>query len=128
MENKYLIDSNILIYYLNGTFQSDNKVIDDIIQASFNISIITRIELFGWAGYHTQEKEYKRAVDFLDNAMVYPLDDDIAEATIQLRQKGAIKMPDAIIAGTALVHDLELVTNNVKDFKNLGIPLFNLPE
>jgi predicted nucleic acid-binding protein len=39
--------------------------------------------------------------------------------TIQLRQKQKIKLPDAIIAATALVNGLALVSNNTKDFKNI---------
>ena len=48
----YLIDTNILIYYLAGSLAPEEKpVIDKILQESFNISIITRIELLGWKGH-----------------------------------------------------------------------------
>jgi predicted nucleic acid-binding protein len=51
----YLIDTNILIYYLAGAIPDDERpVIDRILQESFNISIITRIELLGWKD-HTPE-------------------------------------------------------------------------
>ena len=46
--------------------------------------------------------------------------------TIELRQQFRIKLPDAIIAATALVYDLTLITRNAVDFKNIaGIKLIN---
>ena len=44
----FLIDTNILIYYLAGAFTPDQKlVIDPVLEGSFTISIITRIEFLG---------------------------------------------------------------------------------
>ena len=44
----YLIDTNILIYYLAGAFSPEERpLIDTILKESFNISIITKIELLG---------------------------------------------------------------------------------
>jgi hypothetical protein len=51
----FLIDTNILIYYLAGVLEPEEKPkIDTILRDSFNISIITRIELLGWKG-HTRK-------------------------------------------------------------------------
>ena len=37
-----------------------------------------------------------------------------------------IKLPDAIIAATALVYDLTLISRNVSDFKNIeGLKVLN---
>jgi len=45
---EYLIDTNILIYYLAGALAPEEKpTVDKILQDSFNISIITKIELLG---------------------------------------------------------------------------------
>ena len=43
-----------------------------------------------------------------------------AEQTITLRKKHKIKLPDAIIAATALVHNLTLLTRNEKDFSKIS--------
>lgn len=52
---EYLIDTNILIYYLAGALPPEEKLhVDKILKDSFNISIITKIELLGWKG-HTPE-------------------------------------------------------------------------
>ena len=52
--------------------------------------------------------------------------EDIATQTIALRIQHKIKTPDAIIAATALVYDLELITRNVSDFQAVqGLKLVN---
>ena len=56
--------------------------------------------------------------EFLDLAIVLPLDQPITKKTIELRRDNRkLKLADAIIAATAIVHQLTLVTNNTKDFK-----------
>lgn len=93
----YLIDTNILIYYLAGAIPDDKKpVIDRILQESFNISIITRIELLGWKE-HTPEG-LDKARHLLDCAQCLPLTDTLAEKTIELRALVTISLPDAVIA------------------------------
>jgi len=69
---EYLIDTNILIYYLAGALTPEEKpTVDKILQDSFNISIITKIELLGWKG-HTTEGLIK-ARYLLDCARCLPL-------------------------------------------------------
>ena len=96
----YLIDTNILIYYLAGALVPEEKpTIDIILQESFNISIITRIELLGWKG-HTSEGLVK-ARQLLDCARCIPLTDTLAEKTIDIRRLASISLPDAVIAASA---------------------------
>ena len=46
--------------------------------------------------------------------------------TIELRKNLKIKIPDAIIAATALTNDLILVTRNTDDFRNMtGLEVMN---
>jgi len=48
------------------------------------------------------------------------LTDNIVDTTIDIRKKHKTKLPDAIIAATAQVHGYALITNNEKDFANIG--------
>jgi len=47
---------------------------------------------------------------------IIPLDLAVAETAVRLRRAHRIRLPDAIIWGTARVNDAELVTRNTKDF------------
>jgi hypothetical protein len=61
MGQGYIIDTNILIYALEGLF-INNKNMTNIFNESFNISVISEIEFLGWKGF--SEKSKKDAKDF----------------------------------------------------------------
>jgi len=61
----------------------------------------------------------KQIIAFVKTATVFDLDEVIVNKTIELRKKHKIKLPDAIIASTAIIHKLTLITHNVNDFKNI---------
>ena len=120
---RYLIDTNILIYYFNGII--DTHQVTDLFKNSFNLSVITKIEFLGWGQFSKDEKLNEQAELFLQFANVYELSNEIAKATIEIRRKHKIKMPDAIIAATAIVNNYIIVTNNEIDFKKLDMKTLN---
>lgn len=120
----YLIDTNVVIYYFNGL--TEDEKLHEIITNSFNISIITKIEFLGWGEFLADESLYSKAKEFISYANVFELDEEIAEQTIALRQRFKTKTPDAIIAATALINNLTVVTNNSDDFNRLGVKNFSV--
>jgi predicted nucleic acid-binding protein len=114
-----LIDTNIVIYYFNGL--TDDESIHAILVDNFKISIITKIEFLGWVQFAADLELQSKAREFISHATVFALTDSIAEQAILLRQQFKTKTPDAIIAATALVNGLTVVTNNTSDFNRLGV-------
>lgn len=119
MGQKYLIDSNTVIDYLNGKLPFDgNRFVNSIVDSGPQISVITKMEVLG---FNTQNNDaYKIMVDFINDNIVFSLDDKIVEKTIELRKKYKIKLPDAIIAATAIIYNLTIVSRNLDDFKNIA--------
>jgi hypothetical protein len=121
LKNKYLLDTNIVIYFFNGI--TNDELLVEILKHSFNISVITKIEFLSWHRLAQEEILYKKAKDFISNATIYELDEAVANQTIKNRQLFKMKTPDAIIGATAMIHGFEMVTNNVDDFKNLDLKI-----
>lgn len=64
--------------------------------------------------------------NFIADALVIELEQAIKLKTADIRKAHRIKLPDAIIAATALIYDFTLVIRNVDNFKNIeGIKLVN---
>ena len=53
------------------------------------------------------------------------IDREIADKVIEIRKKDRIKLPDAIIAATAISRELSLITRNIDDFKNIEVSISN---
>lgn len=116
---KYLWDTNTDIYYLQQLFPPAaetfiDKSIEDALPC---ISAITEIELLCWTS--ATEKDLEVIHSFISDAMVIELERPIKLKTADIRKRHKIKLPDAIIAATALVYDLTLITRNTNDFKNI---------
>ena len=114
----YLLDTNILIYHLKGDIpEKEIEKLEDILRRSFIISVITKIEFLGWKK-HTVDG-FLKAQEFLRHAAIIPVDNELADLAIELRRNNNIKLADALIAATALLNDLVLVTGNEDDFRAL---------
>ena len=77
--------------------------------------MITKIEVLSFDP--DKDDNYPILVDFFEASTILELSDSIVNKTIQMRQKQKIKLPDSIIASTALVNGLVLVSRNTKDFR-----------
>lgn len=116
-----LLDSNIVIA---AAAPEAEKLRAELSVEPCAISIATRIEVLG---YHRLSAEEKSGLtEFLSRVETHALDDSVAARAITLRQQRKMGLGDAIIAATALVHGLTLVTRNVDDFKHVaGLDLTN---
>jgi len=114
----YLIDNNAISNYCKFSMPDKACVfMSAIIDAEPFISIITKIEALSWK---TTNPVYEwNAQYFVSISKAIDLTPSIVDKTIELRRAMRIKTPDAIIAATALVHNLTLVTSD-GDFN--GIP------
>jgi predicted nucleic acid-binding protein len=117
----YLVDSNIIIYHLNGENIATNFLLDN--SQNIIISFISTIEILSFA----YSDEAKIQVEQLLNTFRrIDIDDSIIRTTIKLRLEKKIKLPDCIIAATAIEHNLSLVTRNIKDFEYIEtLPIIN---
>ncbi|WP_295650381.1 type II toxin-antitoxin system VapC family toxin [uncultured Mucilaginibacter sp.] len=118
MAAKFLIDTSVVIKYLKEILPAEgNSLLDNILDEESNISFITEIELLAWNLPHDIDLDVYKL--FIDNSNVIGIYSSIISKTIEIRKTHNIKLPDAIIAATALVNNMTLVADNDKDFKKV---------
>ena len=120
---KYLVDTNICIYYMKGLFDLKAKFEDADPENCF-ISEITLAELkFGVENSAKREKNHKVLDDFLSGVKILPIYHSInlyASEKARLRKAGTpIDDFDLLIGATAVAHNLVMVTNNIKEFERI---------
>ena len=120
-EKRYLIDSNIIIYHLNNDKIATEFLVENIDYCA--ISIITYIEVLSFDFQRVQSKNIAKTL--LECFEMIEVGKDIASQSIGNRKIKKIKLPDNVIASTAQVNNLILVTRNTKDFKLLDIELLD---
>ena len=119
MAKGYLIDTSAVIKYLNGTFPEKSlERLDRMLDMESTVSFITEIELQVWNPPNPQDIEIYR--QFIVGSTVLGIEESIIQETIRIRKNYNLKLPDALIAATAIVYKLTLVADNDKDF--LRIP------
>lgn len=121
---QYLIDTNTVIDYLGNKLPvTGMHFMNSVINAVPNISVITKIEVLG---FNAPDEHYQLLASFMADATVFDLTDSIVDTSIDIRKKHKTKLPDAIIAATAMVYGLILISRNIADFKNiLGIQVLD---
>jgi len=112
-ESRFVLDTNAVIFLTTkGNVITSNleKELDD---ADLFISVISEIELFSKPELPPDEEENLRA--FLsDRISVIDLTDEIKKETIALRRTAKHKLPDCIVAATAIVLNSTLLTADEK--------------
>jgi predicted nucleic acid-binding protein len=114
---QYLIDTNVVIDYLGQKIPlSGMNFMNTIIDSIPNVSVITKIEVLG---FNAPAEHYQLLTDFMNDATIIELTNKVVDTTIEIRKNYKTKLPDAVIAATALVYDLIIISRNVSDFKNI---------
>jgi tRNA(fMet)-specific endonuclease VapC len=126
--SQYLLDTNICIYYIKGSYNLKEKF-QQIGPENCFISEITLAELkYGVANSQREQKNQQALNDFLSGIQVIPIFkalDTYASEKTRLRQEGnLIDDFDLLIGSTAVTFDMIMITNNTKHFSRItGIQL-----
>lgn len=108
MSETLLLDTDVLIDHLRGFRRLD------LVDPAWKISVVTRCELF--AGRNTDEAGLRRTLNGIGELSV---DRAIAESAGRIRRVTQLDVPDALIAATALEHQLPLMTRNLRHFEGV---------
>jgi len=120
---KYLLDTNICAYFLNGKFNLDAKI-DEVGFENCVVSEITIAELKYGVEKSTQKDRNRKTLEIFqtkfDLIPIFPALDIYAKEKARLKTKGKILDDfDLLMGSTAIFNNLILVTKNISDFDRL---------
>ena len=112
-----LCDTDVLI----ELYKNNPQIVQELRRIGYKqlaISPVTEAELYFGAINKPELEKIKRHLALIHHV---PLDASISNTFLRLMETYSLShklsLPDALIASTAMVHDLELYTLNVKDFR-----------
>jgi len=110
--NKWFLDTNIILYLLAG----DTTLADLLDGSQLYVSVITEMELLSYKELSENDRNIIRS--FLKECKVVYINNEIKDETIQIKRAFGTKLPDSIIAATAIYLDLPLLTAD-RDFSKI---------
>lgn len=118
--NKFFLDTNIVLYLLHG----DETIAELLNGKQLFVSFISQLELLGYPGLDVNERN--KIKQFLDECTILDINEGIKQQVIEIRSLLRIKLPDAIIAASAIFYDLPLISadKDLKKVKNLGLIVY----
>jgi len=115
MGSQYLLDTNVIIDFAANRLPAKSvQKLSEIIDDSPTISFINKIELL------SIESVPLSIESFTEVANIIEINNEIINNTIEIRKRYHLKLPDALIAATAIVNNLTLITHNIKDFEKVN--------
>ncbi|WP_426669153.1 type II toxin-antitoxin system VapC family toxin [Mucilaginibacter sp. McL0603] len=118
MAERFLIDTSAVIKYLNETLPVNGlSLVDRIVDEESTISFITEIELQAWNPPNPEDLKIYQF--FISSSTIIGVDDNTIKETIRIRKFFKLKLPDALIAATAITNNMTLIADNDKDFKQV---------
>jgi predicted nucleic acid-binding protein len=123
-----LLDTNVLILHLRERGSASDFLLKWGEEDNLSISVVTRAEIL--AGMRPREElittELLGAMP--SEPVTPPVADRAGRLIYSLARNGLqLSFPDALIAGTALEHDLTLVTTNARHFPIAGLKVQEFP-
>ncbi|TAE23529.1 MAG: type II toxin-antitoxin system VapC family toxin [Cytophagales bacterium] len=119
MGERYLLDTSCISKALSNAFPTNGLAfMQTVFDSEINYSVIVRIELLSFKPDTTSQKEGIAAI--IASGYEFPLTEAVIDRTIKIRRGIKIRLPDAIIAATALVYNLTLLADNDADFKRVS--------
>lgn len=103
----FLVDTDVFVDHLRGARRFDPR------SHRVNYSVVTRAELF--AGNSASEEVSVILAPFRE----LDIDRPVAERAGRMCRETGIRLPDALIAATAIEHELSLFTRNRSDFEKV---------
>lgn len=106
-----LLDSNIIIYSTQPNYDQVRRFIADNVPS---VSAVSYVEVLGYHKLTAPDRQDLE--DFFTLVPILQITSPILAEAVRLRQIPKMSLGDALIAATALVHPLTLITHNTKDF------------
>jgi predicted nucleic acid-binding protein len=102
--DRIVVDTSLIINLFNGVKEVQNLITD----RNLFVSVISEIEVLSFPNITTKDSELLKG--FLSECYIVDIEPAIKDITIHIRSKFKIKLPDAVIAATAIYFDLPLFT------------------
>lgn len=101
---RYLLDTNAIIYLIGG------RLAAPLPAGHYSFSVISEIELLSFSGLSAEdEQKISELLALLDRV---ELNQTVRLEAIKLRKQKRLKLPDAIIAASAIIRNATLFTND----------------
>ena len=120
MNSKLFLDTNVIIYSLQG----DKHISDLIDEERLSISFITEIELLSWP--KLSESDSKLIREFVSKCRVIEYSSALKEKVIDVRKKHGLKMSDAFVAASAILDDSPLISSDTVFSRVLELQFFQI--
>jgi len=115
----FLLDTNIFIYHMyNHSEVNSFFSTQSLLYSSLKYSFISRIELLSYPKLNRNQSD--RIIKMLNSFQKVWTNNEIEDLTIKIRKSKKLKIPDAIIAASAIYTDSVLVSRNTNDFKSIN--------
>ena len=114
MAVRLVLDTNAVLYLPGG------RLADPLPRGEYYVSVISELELLAYPSLSADDE--RRIRELLADVSVADITGPVKEATIRLRRAHGLRLPDAIVAATALSLEAELVTNDARLARTPGVP------